>query len=105
MFRKLAFAILLLSFYGSSPAVNPQAGGAKDDAWNTFWKSVNVDPAPPRDFLEGEFTGKILNLTEHRVDDATAKAWILADRYRTLFRTRDAGGVVVPEEWLYLHPG
>ena len=82
MIRKLVLGALILSFSSLSLGINPQSGPAGDEAWKSFWNSVNVDPPPPRDFLEGDFTGKILNLTGGRLSDATVKSWILADMRR-----------------------
>jgi hypothetical protein len=71
MFPTAACAALLLG----------GAAVAADD-WDAFWKSVDVSPAPPRDFLEGRAVEKIRNLTVGRLSDATVKQWVLADLRR-----------------------
>jgi hypothetical protein len=52
-------------------------------SWSTFWKSVNVAPPPPADFLDrAPFQGNFLNLTHGRLSDAIVTQWIEADLRR-----------------------
>jgi hypothetical protein len=51
--------------------------------WSEFWRQHGVDSPPPPDFLEGKYSGKILNLTGGKLSDAVARAWILADLRRS----------------------
>src|SRR5690348_6780798 len=50
--------------------------------WKEFWASVRVEPAPPKNFLEGPFTGRVDNLTQGKISDETARRWVLASLRR-----------------------
>jgi hypothetical protein len=50
--------------------------------WQDFWHSIKVSPPPPRDFLDGKYTGEILNLAGGKLSDATVRKWVLADLRR-----------------------
>ena len=56
---------------------------ASAPSWDDYWRSIKVDPPPPRSFLDAPaFRGKILNLTTGRLTDAVVKQWIEADLRR-----------------------
>jgi hypothetical protein len=74
-------ALLALSASATSLAEAPKPDAA---AWRSFWLSVNVEPAPPRDFLDTKFTGRVDNLTQGAIPDATARQWVLADLRRSM---------------------
>lgn len=82
MLRRLASFILAIALgtaaFAAKPAPSPSAG----NTWEAFWRSVKVYPPPPRDFLEGTYSGKISNLTQGKLDDQTVRAWVLADLRR-----------------------
>ena len=69
---------LSVSAFAAKPAPIPPVG----DAWESFWRSVKVYPPPPRDFLEGSYNGRIVNLTQGRLSDETVRVWVLADLRR-----------------------
>ena len=75
--RKLTGLLCLVSLLFSAHA-------RADDSWRDFWLSVNVEPAPPKNFLDAEFKGRIDNLTHGQISDATARKWVLADMRRAL---------------------
>jgi hypothetical protein len=55
------------------------------DAWELYWRSRNVSPAPPPDFLEPRRPAtpvRWLNLTRDAITDNTAARWILGDMRR-----------------------
>jgi hypothetical protein len=70
----------LLCFLSSIISATAWAG----DAWRDYWVSVNVEPAPPRNFLDVEFKGRIDNLTRGALSDATVRQWVLADLRRSM---------------------
>lgn len=75
-------AALLMSLTGADVrADQPRPDAA---SWRSFWLSVNVEPPPPRDFLDAKFTGRIDNLTDGKISDATARRWVLADLRRSM---------------------
>ena len=39
------------------------------EAWTRYWRMHNVSPPPPRNFKEGEFKGRVLNLTDGHLSD------------------------------------
>jgi hypothetical protein len=76
-------AFILATALGASAfAAKPAATPPAHEAWESFWRSVKVYPPPPRDFLEGRFDGKVVNLTQGRLKDETVRAWVLADLRR-----------------------
>jgi hypothetical protein len=80
--KGLILAALLAWFAcASSFADSPKVDAA---SWRSFWLSVNVEPPPPRDFLDAKFTGRIDNLTHGQIPDATARQWVLADLRRSM---------------------
>jgi hypothetical protein len=79
MSRALIAGFAILTLAACAPKEDTSARG---DPWEAFWHSVKVEPAPRRDFLEGPFNGKILNLTDGRLPDDTVEAWVLADMRR-----------------------
>ncbi|HUQ09093.1 MAG TPA: hypothetical protein VM146_02170 [Steroidobacteraceae bacterium] len=83
MRRKVQLWAALIAVLAS---LSSRADQPKPDAatWRSFWLSVNVEPAPPRDFLDARFTGRIDNLTNGMLSDATARRWVLADLRRSL---------------------
>jgi hypothetical protein len=50
--------------------------------WDEFWSLHGVKPAPPRDFLEGAFNGRIVNLTDGRLSDHVVRQWARGDLRR-----------------------
>lgn len=79
MLRTLTACCFVLALVACAPKDDTSA---RADPWESFWRSVKVEPAPRRDFLEGPFNGKILNLTDGRLPDETVEAWVLADMRR-----------------------
>jgi hypothetical protein len=69
-------AVALLTGCATKPAASAS------QTWDAFWQSVNVSPSPPRDFLDGDFVGQIMNYTDGKLDDQTVRAWALADMRR-----------------------
>ena len=79
--RNAPIAGCLLSLFACWPAPASEPGSQD---WREFWLSVNVEPVPPRDFLDVEFNGRIDNLTGGRISDETARQWVLADVRRSM---------------------
>ena len=65
----------------SDPAV---AAPSSAEAWDAFWRSRGVSPAPPRDFLDlpAGPQPELLNLTDGAITDETAARWVNADLRR-----------------------
>jgi len=78
--RSLAWlaALLVCGVLGAAtPAPTPAP------TWPAFWRAVQVDPPPPADFLDvGPYRGKVLNLSNGRLTDATVRQWIEGDLRR-----------------------
>src|SRR5450432_2794292 len=87
--RRLLIIVFVACCASSSPqtrsASTPNAAvTSADSAWDQFWRSHGVTPAPPRDFLDSPDTDapEILNLTDGAIDDMTARRWVEGDRRR-----------------------
>jgi hypothetical protein len=73
---------LLVSLAGTQ--VSAEQPRLDTESWRSFWLSMNVEPPPPRNFLDAKFTGRIDNLTGGQITDATARQWVLADLRRSM---------------------
>jgi hypothetical protein len=53
-------------------------------AWDTFWRSRGVSPAPPPDFMDvpPQPVPEVINQTAGALDDDTARRWVAADLRR-----------------------
>ena len=84
--RKLLLHVVAATFTAAplawSSVSQPDAAPQPVPNWDAYWLERGVRPPPPRNFLEGEFNGKLLNLTEGRLSDATVRMWVLADLRR-----------------------
>jgi hypothetical protein len=75
----IAAAVMVpLAWSGAAKRATPQVA----HNWEEFWTLRGVAPPPPRDFLEGGFNGRILNLTDGRLSDHLAQQWALGDLRR-----------------------
>jgi hypothetical protein len=76
----VALALAVSVFSAGAAELKPTADVPL--SWKAFWASVHVEPAPPRNFLDGEFDGRVDNLTNGKLSDATVRKWVLANLRR-----------------------
>lgn len=79
MRRVILFSLCFMALAPIGGTVSP----APVPGWDEFWRSVKVEPPPPRDFLAGPLYLQIFNRTEGRVDEDTARLWVLGDVRRS----------------------
>jgi hypothetical protein len=85
MTGKTAFASFgVLIFLAAANALGSDSSpdAPRPLGWQSFWSSVGVNPPPPRNFLDVKYTGRIDNLTDGKLSDATVRRWVLADLRR-----------------------
>ena len=84
MTNKTRFSVCMLAVLicVASIASELKPASTKPVSWDTYWASVKVSPPPPRNFLDASFSGRIDNLTNGQISDATARKWVLADLRR-----------------------
>jgi hypothetical protein len=68
----------ILACAACSPADKAPVAAASA-SWDAYWASVKVDPPPPKNFLDVDYSGRIENLTDGKISDETARKWVLAD--------------------------
>lgn len=78
LFFTLVAAMVPLAWGAAAPRAKPPV----PQNWDEFWTLRGVAPAPPRDFLEGNFNGRIVNLTDGRLSDQVVQQWALGDLRR-----------------------
>jgi hypothetical protein len=81
--RSLSLVVAMLACALPATA-GPRQTTDAPTSWPAFWASKNVDPAPPENFLDIAFKGRIENFTDGRVTDETARRWVLADLRRSM---------------------
>jgi hypothetical protein len=81
-------AVVLVAVVGCAARSGPAGAGApaaaSGERWRAFWSARGVSPAPPEDFLDAPVQPlpQIVNATAGRLDDETAKKWVVADLRR-----------------------
>ena len=81
MTSKVAFVIGVLILFANAGAAASDARpeAKRPPSWRVFWSSVGVTPAPPRNFLEIKYTGRVHNFTHGALSNETARRWVVAD--------------------------
>src|SRR5690349_15110560 len=80
--RLAVCSLVALVSLASASGLKPGTPAATPVDWAEYWKSVGVDPAPPKGFLKVDYSGRIENLTDGKLPDATVRQWVLADLRR-----------------------